>query len=102
MTTQLLEDAKADLSSNMVPAPEDLLSEVAPLTRLYFTEQVVYECLNNFVAMASESEDDPDAQESHLPAVIEALAVAGAALDKALALLGVLPSEAGNGPADVA
>lgn len=99
--TQELEAAKADLAANMVPAPEDILSEIAPLTRLYFVEQCLYELLNNFVAMAASSEGDPEAEASHLPTVIEALAKAAGAVDAACVYMGLLPLEAIESPSNM-
>lgn len=92
--TEVLLDCRAELAGIMAPAPDDLLAEMSPLTRLFFVEQLAYEMLGSFVAMAVESEGDEDVESSDLSTVLECMAQAAGMLDTACILLGILPTEA--------
>lgn len=92
-----MEMARAELAKAMVPTPEDLLDGMGPLGVLFYAEQTVVEAFKLLVFFASESADDPDAEEGDLPRVIEAVGMALGQLDAACILLGILPPEAAGG-----
>lgn len=88
--------ARDDLVANMVPVPEDLLSEVGPLAKLYFAEQTAYEVLKHFAAdLATFGAGDTDL-EATVGKAMQGIATAAGALDEACIAMGILPSEAGE------
>ena len=49
------EDAKIELATNMVPAPEDLLADIGPLGQVFYLRELGWQVLRSYSGMIQDS-----------------------------------------------
>jgi len=92
--TSMMEEAKADLSTNMVPTPEDVLGDVGPVGQLYYAERLLYVVYGMFAGLlANDAVEQPDDDSPPVKA-LAAIGMACGNLDAACIVMGILPPEA--------
>lgn len=96
--TQFQEDAKTELATAMVMAPEDLLNDVGPLAQLWFLNQVAWHVARSMTGMMS-SDASAELEDEDPPVVaLQELMQAVGILDQTCLTMGLLTTESVTAP----
>jgi hypothetical protein len=92
-TADAREGAKRELAEAMVPAPDDLLSEVGPYAQLWFVYNLASELLIAYASRLDPDDDDADALEGTVGKALAGIGEATGMLAAACVAMGLLPAE---------
>lgn len=87
------ENAAAELASNTVPTPDDLLSDVGPLTQLWYLRELSYSVMRVLAATLSIDQGDDMPDDSEPVRALAVVALVAGELDGACVLVGLLPPD---------
>ena len=94
MATEFEDQARTELATAMVLAPEDLLGDISPLGQLLYLEQLGWYVLRSFTGMLS-SDASAELEDDDPPVIaLNQLTVAVGELDQICVTMGILPTEA--------
>lgn len=89
-TDKVRDDAVAELQGAMVPAPDDILSEVGPFAELWFVRQVTCELLVSYAMRLDPDDPDAEALEGTVGKALTAIGEATGILNAACIAMGLI------------